>query len=109
MSREVSLSLRAEQDITLQYRWYLKNADSDIAEAYLQAVHETILRIAEWPSIGCPRRFRAPELSGIRSIPVKKPFGCHLLFYLQSETLRIERIMHGARDLPKRLREDPEG
>lgn len=47
MSLDVSISSRAEQDMTLQHRWYLENADSDI--------------------------------------------------------LRIERIMHGARDLPARL------
>jgi len=41
MSLEVSIALRAEQDMTLQYRWYLENADSDVAERYLLAVHET--------------------------------------------------------------------
>ena len=47
MSLEVSIALRAEQDMTQQYRWYLKNADLDVAERYLLAVHETIQRIAE--------------------------------------------------------------
>lgn len=28
---------------------------------------------------------------------------------MESDTLRIERIMHGARDLPNRLLEDPVG
>jgi toxin ParE1/3/4 len=108
MSLEVSIAHRAEQDMTLQYRWYLENADSDVAERYLLAVHETILGIAEWPGLGRPRNFRAPELANIRSIQVRKPFDCHLLFYMGSDTLRIERIMHGARDLPQRLLEDPE-
>ncbi len=109
MSLEVSIALRAEQDMTLQYRWYLENADPDVAERYLLAVHETIERIAEWPGLGCRRRFRAPELTHIQSIQVKRPFDCHLLFYMASDTLRIERIMHGTRDLPNRLLEDPEG
>jgi len=52
MSLEVSIALRAEQDMTLQYRWYLENADLDVAERYLLAVHETIQRIAEWPGLG---------------------------------------------------------
>ena len=107
MSLDVSISLRAEQDMTLQHRWYLENADSDVAERYLLAVHETILRIAEWPSLGRQRHFRAPELTPIRSIQIKRPFDCHLLFYMDSDILRIERIMHGARDLPARLLEDP--
>ena len=47
MSLPISISARAEQDMTLQYRWYLENAD--------------------------------------------------------------ERIIHGARDLQRRLLEEPEG
>jgi toxin ParE1/3/4 len=109
MSLDVLIALRAEQDMTLQYLWYLENADLDVAERYLLAVHETIQRIAEWPGLGCRRHFRAAELTHIRSIQVKRPFDCHLLFYMESDTLRIERVMHGARDLPNRLREDPEG
>jgi toxin ParE1/3/4 len=108
MSLEVSISLRAEQDMTLQYRWYLDNADLDIADRYLLAVHETILRIAERPDLGTRRRFQARELAHIRSIQVKKPFDRHLLFYMEGNSLRIERVMHGARDLPKRLLEDSE-
>lgn len=108
MSFEVSIALRAEQDMTLQYRWYLDNADPDVAERYLLAVHETIQRVAERPDLGCRRHFQAPELTGIRSIQVKKPFDRHLLFYLDGNTLRIERVMHGARDLPHRLLENPQ-
>jgi len=109
MSLEVTIALRAEQDMTLQYRWYLENADIEVADRYLQSVHETILRIAEWPGLGSLRHFQALELAHIRSIHVKKPFDCHLLFYMESGTLRIERVMHGARDLPNRLLEDPLG
>ncbi|MCX8495989.1 MAG: hypothetical protein ORN51_07385 [Akkermansiaceae bacterium] len=43
-----------------------------------------------------------------RPLEMLRPFDCHLLFYLESNTLRIERVMHGARDLPNRLMEDPE-
>jgi hypothetical protein len=32
MSLEISIASRAEQDMTLQYRWYLENADFDVAE-----------------------------------------------------------------------------
>lgn len=74
MSMEVFISLRAEQDMTLQYRWYLKNADLDVAERYLLAVHETIQTVAKLPDLGLRRRFKAPELARIRSIPVKRPF-----------------------------------
>ncbi len=109
MSLEVTIALRAEQDMTLQYRWYFETADLDVAERYLLAVNETILRIAEQPDLGVRRRFLAPELTHIRSIQVKKPFDRHLLFYMAGNSIRIERVMHGARDLPNRLLEDPQG
>jgi plasmid stabilization system protein ParE len=107
VSLDISIALRAEQDLTLQYRWYIENAGHAIAESYLTAVHETILKIAEWPDIGCRRHFRAPELIDIRSITAKKPFDRHLIFYKAEKTILIARIMHGARNLPIRLTEDP--
>lgn len=53
--------LPAEQDLTLQYRWYLENADEQTAEHYLLAVHETIQKVAGKPDLGRPRHFMAPE------------------------------------------------
>lgn len=108
MSLEISISSRAEQDMTLQCRWYLENADLDVAERYLLAVHETIQTLAGKPDLGRPRHFTAPELAHIRSIQVRQPFDRHLLFYWDGSTLRIERVMHGARDLPRRLLQEPE-
>ncbi len=108
MSLDISIALRAEQDMTLQYRWYFEQAGLDVAERYLLAVHETIQRIAERPDLGIRRRFQSPELAGIRSIQAKQPFSKHLLFYQAGSHLSIERVMHGARDLPRRLLEDPE-
>jgi toxin ParE1/3/4 len=108
MSLEISIAQRAEQDMTQQYRWYLENADLDVAERYLLAVHETIQSIAKQPSLGIRRHFAAPELALIRSIQIRRPFDRHLLFYWDGSTLRIERVMHGARDLPHRLLEEPE-
>jgi toxin ParE1/3/4 len=79
------------------------------AERYLLAVHETIQSIAGQPDLGIRRHFAAPELARIRSIQVRRPFDRHLLFDWDGDTLRIERVMHGARDLPRRLLEEPEG
>lgn len=107
MSLETFISSRAEQDMTLQYRWYLENADEQVAGHYLLAVHETIQIVAGKPDLGRQRHFKAPELAHIRSIQVRKPFDRHLLFYWDGGMLRIERVMHGARDLPGRLLEQP--
>lgn len=37
MSLDFSIALRAEQDMTLQYRWYLENAESLRSDAVLLA------------------------------------------------------------------------
>ncbi len=103
MSLEISISSRAEQDLTLQYRWYAENADAGVAERWLLAVHETICSIALHPGLGMPRHFTAPELACMRSIQIRRPFYRHLMFYREHDKLSIERLMHGARDLPQRL------
>jgi plasmid stabilization system protein ParE len=54
------------------------------------------------------RKFRSRELTGIRSFPVGGRFPIHLIFYrASSNQLSIERVMHGGRDLPRRLLEAP--
>jgi hypothetical protein len=61
------------------------------------------------PDLGRPRHFRHRDLPGLRSFPVEHPFENLLIFYrANDETLDAIRLMHGARDLPRRLREPPE-
>lgn len=109
MSVQVSIAGRAEADLTHQYRWYPDNAGTEVAERFLVSFDGTVARLATNPQLGHQRRFRAPELAGIRSLPVGGSFGVHLVFYRVGEReLSIERVMHGARDLPRRLLEAPE-
>lgn len=108
MSLPVSIAGRAETDLAHQYRWYLDNAGVEVAERFLAAFDDTVARLAEQPKLGKRRRFRARELAGIRSFPAGSRFGVHLIFYRHERTaLSIERVMHGARDLPRRLLEPP--
>ena len=107
MSLPISIALRAEQDMALQYGWYLENADVEVAERYLSAIDQTIQRLASYPGLGMRRHFQSPELEGIRSFQAARPFNKHLIFYQAGGRLSIERVMHGARDLPRRLLEEP--
>ena len=110
MRPKPSISGRAEADLTHQYRWYLDNAGEPVAERFLAAFDATVERLAQIPELGRRRRFRDPELGGLRSLAVRGRFGAHLIFYRGSEAgISIERVMHGARDLPQRLLEAPEG
>ncbi|TDU70928.1 toxin ParE1/3/4 [Prosthecobacter fusiformis] len=107
MSLPVVIAQRAEQDMSLQYEWYAKHADLEVAERYLKSVDRTIHRLAEQPDLGLIRHFKSSELQGIRSSQVHGSFDRHLIFYRVTDVLSIERIIHGARDLPRRLIEEP--
>ena len=109
MRLRVSVSGRAEADLTNQYRWYVENASVEVAERFLAGFDAAASKLARQPGLGRPRRFRALELAGIRSFPVSGRFGVHLIFYRSSgDVLSVERVMHGARDLPRRLLEASE-
>jgi plasmid stabilization system protein ParE len=88
--------------------WYDHEAGWDVAERYLRSVASTLSRLAEMPDIGRLTFFTAAELRGLRCWPVERPFNKHLIFYRHDETILFaERIVHGARDLPKSLTQPP--
>jgi toxin ParE1/3/4 len=96
------------RDFDLQYRWYLEQAGEAVAERYLDAVLATLHLLASQPGLGRLRKFHHPTLRRIRSLRLSSSFAVHLIFYRDSSTaLFAERLMHGARDLPRRLVEPP--
>ena len=96
-------------DFNRQYRWYLQEADEKTAERYFAAAVSTLKELAQQPGLGRRRTFRHPDLKDFRSFRVRPPFSVHLIFYRATETeLIAERIMHGSRDLPRRLVEPPD-
>ena len=104
MGLPISLSAFAEHDLAIQYRWYLDHGGSEIAESFMENFDLTLSRLAIQPEIGKPRKFRARELRDMRSLAVAGNYRVQLIFYRVTEdSLSIERVMHGARDLPRRL------
>jgi plasmid stabilization system protein ParE len=88
--------------------WYQREAGWEVAERFLRAVGTTLLRLADMPGLGHPTRFTAPVLRNLRVCAVERPFEKHLIFYrFEETTLYVERSIHGARDLPRRLRQPP--
>jgi plasmid stabilization system protein ParE len=97
------------RDFELQAGWYVRQADKEVARRYLQALDATLQLLRVQPGLGRTRRFRHPLLRGIRSYRVNPPFDRHLKFYrFDGSTLYAERVVHGMRDLPRRLVEPPE-
>jgi toxin ParE1/3/4 len=94
------------EDYAKQFDWYVTEGGRDVAIRFQEAVKDTINRIENEPTLGRKRRFRHPHLAGLRSIVVTKPFDRILIFYrFDPQQLDIWRMMHGARDLGRRLLE----
>lgn len=104
MSREIRQADVFWADLLKQVDWYREMAGPGVAENYVNAVEASLKVLAITPALG---RLRFPnwrELAGIRSWRVERPYHRHLIFYrFDEQTLMAERIIYGARDLPRRL------
>jgi toxin ParE1/3/4 len=95
-------------DFDRQYRWYLEQAGEIVAERFLKAVLITLGALVDQPESGRRRNFRQQALQDLRSFRVEPPFQKTLIFYrVTNDALEVWRLMHGARDLPRRLAEPP--
>ena len=95
-------------DVEIQFRWYFEKVDLEVAQRYRMALQATILKLQQRPLLGRPRFRNDPDLKGIRCCTVAKPFARHLLFYrVLDDSLVLERTIHGARNLPRRLKRPP--
>ena len=93
-------------DFDARFCWYDQQADWELACQYLDAVDTTWVKPAKLPDLGMLTRFEEPERHGLRFLPVVRPFHRHLIFFRSdAEDLDAWRLMHGARDLPRRLLE----
>lgn len=110
MSLQIRRSDWFVADLEHYAAWYQKEASWEVTERYLHSVNGTLLRLSEMPELGASVRFVTPILRGLRCLPVERPFEKHLIFYRYIDTesvLYVERVVHGARDLPRRLTQPP--
>jgi plasmid stabilization system protein ParE len=93
-------------DVTNQFAWYFDQAGEEIAWRFFATVDLTLLKLSRQPDLGRLRHFRHPSLQGLRSLQVDPLFNRLPVFYRHTQTEVVaERLMHGARDLPRRLAE----
>ena len=89
-------------------QFHADEAGEEVAWRFYHAVDDTVLKLARKPDLGWVLRFRNPALRGLWSFRVESPFTRFLIFYrVTPDTLEAWRLMHGARDLPRRLLEPP--
>ena len=102
------LSPDAATDIRLQNLWYAQNAGKEVAQRYVDAFDDCRRHLEMNPSIGSACKFRHRRLSGLRKLSFSGRFHVHLAFYrIEGGVIDIVRVMHGNRDLARRLAQPP--
>ena len=100
-------SLHRSDDFNADVRreWvYLHQFGEALADRFIDRVDQSVRLLARQPGLGHPGRYRHPRLAGLRVWAVAKPFGDWLIFYWdRPRHVHLFRLMHGARDLPRRL------
>ncbi len=95
----------ARSDILRQYEYYVLEGVPDIADRFIDAVHESISRIRQMPGIGAPKHLINPNLSGLRVWPVKEFDDIRIYYLTENEEIKIIRVLHGRRDVRSILEE----
>jgi toxin ParE1/3/4 len=94
-----------EQDLPAIYA-FIAQHDPAAAERVLDAVEVTLGKLAQHPDCGAPYPTRNPKLQGLRMLPVSG-FHNYLVFYrVETESLRLLYVVHGARHLLRLFRRE---
>jgi toxin ParE1/3/4 len=103
MSSRILWSPPAERDRDAIAEYISRNSPKS-AVRFLDAVEQACQRLADMPEIGGVWESSLPRLVGLRVWQIPG-FENYLLFYRVAEpALQIVRLLHGARDLERQLR-----
>jgi toxin ParE1/3/4 len=108
MSRAVQKARDFTADFENEFGWYVDKTGVEVARRFQTALDRSLAQLSLRHDLCRPRHFRHPKLRGLRSFPVERPFDKCLIFYrTNDEALDAVRLMHGARNLPRRLIDPP--
>jgi toxin ParE1/3/4 len=81
-------------------------ASSAAAEGFIRPLEAAYLHIRRHPGTGSPRYAHALDIPGLRFGPCgRDPY---LVFcFEQPQPIEVWRVLHGGRDIPRWLREEP--
>lgn len=95
-----------EQDLPDIYA-FIADRDPAAAERVLDAMERTFRQLARHPDSGAPYPTRNRKLQGLRMFPVSD-FPNYLVFYrVETASIRILYVTHGARHLLRLFRREP--
>jgi toxin ParE1/3/4 len=90
------------------FRHYGRQAGLRTARRFLAEAEATFGRLASLPGLGTRYEPDHPRISDLRYFPVSR-FKNYLVFYRPIENgVEIVRVLHGARDIPSILADDPD-
>jgi toxin ParE1/3/4 len=96
--RRLDFSPEAEADL-LDIAAYIARDNPMRALSFIDELESRCADLLRFPEAGTPRPELAPDLRS-------KPHGRYVIFYTPGPTaVRIERILHGARDVERELSE----
>jgi toxin ParE1/3/4 len=108
MSRAIQKARDFTSDFENVFAWYADHGGTELSWRFQAALDASLGKLSIRPDLGRPRHFRHPKLRGLRSFRVGHPFEDLLIFYrVTNEVVDVVRLMHGARDVPRRLRQPP--
>ncbi len=104
-TRQIYYSPLFTQDFAEAYAWYGDAAAGGVGNRFLDAVDVTVKLLATEPGVGRKVKARSAKLKNLQCFRVTPPFDSYLIFYrCVEETVFVERILHGAQNLPTVLK-----
>jgi len=86
---------------------YIAQDNPEAADRVLEAIQKTFEQIAQQPDVGVIYRTRNTKLQSIRMLPVSR-FPQYLVFYrMQTNTVRILYVLHGAQHIVRLFQRKP--
>jgi toxin ParE1/3/4 len=102
VTRRVLFSPEARDDLIELYDYIAESSGSGRALAYLERIESYCLGFATLPERGTRRDDLRP---GLRTVGFERRLT--IAFHIMSETVIIDRILYGGRDLEGALSEEP--
>ena len=96
---------RADEDVREAIEYFLEEASSEVAAAFVDGLEHAYLHVERYPSSGSLRYAHELDLPGLRFWMLERfPY---LVFYVEGpDTIDVWRVLHGHRDIPEWLRSD---
>ena len=96
---------QADADVLDAIDYYLRVSTS-AAEGFIDSLEAAYLHIRRHPGSGSPRYAHELNIPGLRFWPCGRyPY---LVFYMEKpDRIDVWRVLHGERDIPRWLREEP--